>query len=174
MSADGQLQNNEQLLADLDARFRAPLMAYFLRRTASRSEAEDLTQETFVRLIGAHSYISAWRWLHAATRRIATFFQTYDLWLTPTVTEPPVPLGTFASPPDDPLAGIFRAGDFAPFTAVFNATGQPACSLPLHRNAAGLPIGVQLAAAYGREDLLIRIASQLEAAQPFEHAATRT
>jgi len=89
------------------------------------------------------------------------------------VTSPPVPLGTFRSPPDDPLAGIFRAAEFAPFTAVFNATGQPACSIPLYRNAAGLPIGVQLAAAYGREDLLFRVAAQLEAAQPFTHAATR-
>jgi amidase len=83
------------------------------------------------------------------------------------------PLGTFRSPPDDPLAGILRAGAFAPFTAPFNATGQPACSLPLYHNAAGLPIGVQLVAAYGREDLLLRVAAQLEAAQPFVHRATR-
>jgi RNA polymerase sigma factor (sigma-70 family) len=59
MSAGGQLRNSEQLLADLDARFRAPLMAYFMRRAANRSEAEDLTQETFVRLIGAHSFAQA-------------------------------------------------------------------------------------------------------------------
>jgi RNA polymerase sigma-70 factor (ECF subfamily) len=71
MSADGQLQNNEQLLADLDARFRAPLMAYFLRRTASRSEAEDLTQETFVRLIGAHSFVQAEQ-ANAYVFRVAT------------------------------------------------------------------------------------------------------
>ena len=90
------------------------------------------------------------------------------------MTEPPPPLGTFRRRPTTSLAGIFRAADFAPFTAPFNATGQPACSLPLYRNAAGLPIGVQLAAAYGREDLLFRIAAQLEAAQPFVHAATRT
>jgi amidase len=156
--------------ADLDE------VAEMIGRKVTPDEVEPLTWglAELGRLIGAHSYISAWRWLHAATRRIATFFQTYDLWLTPTVTEPPVPLGTFASPPDDPLAGIFRAADFAPFTAVFNATGQPACSLPLHRNAAGLPIGVQLATAYGREDLLLRVASQLETAQPFVHAATRT
>jgi amidase len=125
------------------------------------------------RLISGPGYASAWRWLHRLARRIARFYDTYDLWLTPTVTEPPVPLGTFASPADDPLAGIFRAADFAPFTAIFNATGQPACSLPLYRNAAGLPIGVQLAAAYGREDLLLRVAAQIEAAQPFVHAATR-
>lgn len=71
MSADGQLHNNEQLLADLDARFRAPLMAYFLRRTANRSEAEDLTQETFVRLIGAHSFVCAEQ-ANAYVFRVAT------------------------------------------------------------------------------------------------------
>lgn len=125
------------------------------------------------RLVTGPAYANAWDWIKTATRRLAAYFQTYDLWLTPTVTEPPPVLGTFKSPPDDMLAGIIRAADFAPFTAVFNATGQPACSLPLYRNAAGLPIGVQLATAYGREDLLFRIASQIEAAQPFEHAATR-
>ena len=125
------------------------------------------------RMIPGASYAEAWRWIHRASRRIAEFWTDHDLWLTPTVTSPPVPLGTFTSPPDDPLAGIFRAADFAPFTAVFNATGQPAASLPLYRNAAGLPIGIQLAAAYGREDLLFRISAQLEAAQPFVHAATR-
>jgi len=155
--------------ADLDE------VAELLGRPVTEADVEPLTWglAELGRLIGAGAYIGAWRWLHAATRRIATFFDTYDLWLTPTVTEPPVPLGTFKSPADDPLAGIFRAADFAPFTAVFNATGQPACSIPLYRNAAGLPIGIQLAAAYGREDLLLRVASQLEAAQPFVHAATR-
>ena len=89
------------------------------------------------------------------------------------LTEPPPKLGTFQSPEHDTLAGIFRAADFAPFTAPFNETGQTACSLPLHRNADGLPIGVQLVAAYGREDLLLRTAAQLEAVQPFTNAATR-
>jgi amidase len=125
------------------------------------------------RLITAPAYVDAWRWIHRTSRRIAEFFTTYDLWLTPTVTEPPPKLGTFTSPPDDPLHGIFVAGDFAPFTAPFNATGQPACSVPLYRNPAGLPIGIQLVSAYGREDLLLRTAAQLEAAQPFVHAATR-
>lgn len=125
------------------------------------------------RMITGPGYAEAWRWLHRAARRIAAYWTRYDLWLTPTVTEPPPPLGAFRSPEDDPLAGIFRAAEFAPFTAPFNATGQPACSLPLYRNAAGLPIGVQLVAAYGREDLLLRVSAQLEAAQPFVHAATR-
>jgi amidase len=54
-----------------------------------------------------------------------------------------------------------------PFTTHFNVTGQPAISLPLHVSAAGLPVGVQLVAAYGREDLLIQVAAQLEDAAPW-------
>ena len=57
-----------------------------------------------------------------------------------------------------------RAGQFAAFTPPFNMSGQPAINLPLHRNAEGLPIGIQLAAAYAREDVLIRVAAQLESA----------
>jgi len=146
-----------------------------LGRRIESNEIESLTWglAELGRLVSGAAYANAWDWIHGASRRVATFFDRYDLWLTPTVTEPPVPLGTFRSPPDDILAGIFRAADFAPFTALFNSTGQPACSIPLYRNAAGLPIGTQLAAAYGREDLLFRVAAQLEAAQPFEHAATR-
>jgi amidase len=146
-----------------------------LGRRIEAGEVEPLTWALaeLGRLISGPAYAEAWRWIHRASREVAAFFGAYDLWLTPTLTEPPVPLGTFKSPADDPLAGIFRAADFAPFTAVFNATGQPACSIPLHRTAAGLPIGVQLAAAYGREDLLFQVAAQLEAAQPFVHAATR-
>ena len=60
-----------------------------------------------------------------------------------------------------------RATQYATFTLPFNMTGQPAISLPLHWNGDGLPIGVQLVAAYGREDVLIRVAAQLEAAQPW-------
>jgi len=125
------------------------------------------------RLVTGPGYGKAWDWIKTASRRIAAFFTRYDLWLTPTVTAPPPALGFWKSSLDDMLGPIFKAADFAPFTAMFNATGQPACSVPLYRNADGLPIGVQLAAAYGREDLLIRIAAQLEAAQPFTHGATR-
>ncbi len=146
-----------------------------LGRTIERHEIELLTYTLaeLGRTMTGSAYTEAWAWIQHASRRIAQFWTTYDLWLTPTVTEPPPPLGTFQSPPDDPLAGIMRAGAFAPFTSPFNATGQPACSIPLYHNAAGLPIGIQLVAAYGREDLLLRTAAQLEAAQPFVHRATR-
>jgi amidase len=88
----------------------------------------------------------------------------WDLLITPTVAEPPPLLTEFENDPAHPTAPMRRAGRFAAFTPPFNMSGQPAISLPLHRNAEGLPIGVQLAAAYGREDVLIRVAAQLEAA----------
>ncbi|MEO5724791.1 MAG: amidase [Ilumatobacteraceae bacterium] len=93
----------------------------------------------------------------------------WDLLLTPTLGSPPLPLGSFANDPENPIAPLQRSAEFVPFTPSFNASGQPAISLPMHWNAQGLPIGIQLVAAYGREDLLIRVAAQLEAAQPWAH-----
>ncbi len=91
----------------------------------------------------------------------------FDLLLTPTLGEAPVPHGTFDSTPEEPLSGFFRSAGFVPFTAQFNVSGQPAINLPLHWNDDGFPIGIQLVAAFGREDLLLRVAAQLEAAQPW-------
>ena len=79
-----------------------------------------------------------------------------------------VPLGSFVDD-DTPLLGFIRAAAFAPFSAPFNITGQPAISLPLGTSDDGLPIGVQLVAAYGGEDLLVRVASQIEQAAPWAH-----
>src|SRR5690606_29585761 len=91
----------------------------------------------------------------------------FDLLLTPTLAEPPVRIGEHDPGPDDPMRGMRRAAEFVPFTPPFNATGQPAINVPVHWNAGGLPIGVQLVAAYGREDVLIQVASQLEVAAPW-------
>lgn len=97
----------------------------------------------------------------------------WDLLLTPTLAAPPLPVGgLYGDQGDDidpasPAAPMIRAGRFVAFTPQFNASGQPAISLPLHWNDDGLPIGVQLVAAYGREDLLIRVASQLERDAPW-------
>jgi len=91
----------------------------------------------------------------------------WDLLLTPTLCEPPAKIGEHDSTPADPMAGMRRAAAFTGFTQSFNASGQPGISLPLHWNDDGLPIGVQLVAAYGREDLLLAVAGQLEAAHPW-------
>ncbi len=91
----------------------------------------------------------------------------WDLLLTPTLAEPPVRVGEHDPRPGDPMAGMRRAAAWVPFTPPFNVSGQPAISVPLHWSDDGLPVGVQLVAAYGREDLLIRVASQLEATQPW-------
>src|SRR5262249_20425858 len=89
------------------------------------------------------------------------------LLVTPTIPEPPPPIGELVPNRQVPFKGFQRSGALAPLTCPFNVTGQPAISLPLHWTPEGLPVGVQLVAAMGREDLLIRIASQLEQAQPW-------
>ena len=95
--------------------------------------------------------------------------QGWDLLLTPTLAAPPLPIGSMPNNPARPMTPLMTAGAWVSFTSQFNISGQPAISLPLHRNADGLPIGMQLVAAYGREDVLIRVASQLEQAAPWAH-----
>ena len=86
----------------------------------------------------------------------------HDLLLTPVIATPPPPIGYLSGP-----EGGMRVRELLQFTAQFNVTGQPAISLPLYWTADGLPVGVQLVAGFGREDVLVRIAAQLEAAQPW-------
>jgi amidase len=95
------------------------------------------------------------------------FEQGHDLLLTPATGEPAPPLGTFDDSGPDPLVAIERARKTAIFNALFNATGNPAISLPLGMTDDGLPMGVQLVAPQGREDMLIRVAAQVEEAAPW-------
>ena len=90
-----------------------------------------------------------------------------DLLLSPTVGEQPPPLGEFDDSGPDPIRALKRAEQPAMFTSLFNFTGQPAISLPLHWTEDGLPVGVQFAAPLGHEDILLRIAAQLEEARPW-------
>ncbi|TDJ14196.1 MAG: amidase [Deltaproteobacteria bacterium] len=117
----------------------------------------------------APDYIKAVDNQHAHGRRLASWWKDdgYDLLLTPTCAEPPPPLGSFAPTEDNPLAGYIRSAPFGVFTMQFNMSGQPGISLPLHWTEDGRPVGVQLVAAFGREDVLLRVAAQLEQAQPW-------
>ena len=121
-----------------------------------------------------------------AGRALAAFFSRYDLLVTPTLAYPPVRLGELALKPVEaaalavlraaPVGGALKAVlaqladtslEKTPNTQLFNQTGQPAVSLPLHMTAGGLPVGVQLAARYGEDALLVRVSAQLERAKPW-------
>jgi amidase len=124
--------------------------------------AEYASQLTATHLLQAINAQMAFR------RRIQAWWaEGWDLLLTPTLAELPLELGTLANDPDDPTAPHRRSGVFVPFTPAYNISGQPAISLPLGWSNDGLPIGVQLVAAYGREDVLLRVAAQLESAHPW-------
>lgn len=115
----------------------------------------------------ASSYLLSLTLLQRISREVAKFFAEYDLLLTPTLAMPPVELGFFDSPAEDPLYGLRRAEEFVPFTPLANVTGQPAMSVPLYWNEEGLPIGVHFLGRFGDEATLFRLASQLEAARPW-------
>lgn len=133
-------------------------------------------------------FVRAQHKIQKATRQIGAFFQTYDLFLSPTLAEPPIPVGSLKLSETETMimktlshlqisqlakaiAGIERIADtafnFVGYTPPFNATGQPAMSVPLHWNADNLPIGVQFVGRYGREDQLLQVAAQLEEAKPW-------
>ncbi|MGF1446721.1 MAG: amidase [Pikeienuella sp.] len=121
------------------------------------------------------SYLAALNAIHAFGRRMARWFESFDILVTPTLAAPPAPIGRLAPVNRDFLdyrmgpGGVF---DYSPFCAAFNASGQPAVSLPLHWNSDGLPIGVHLAARFGADETLMALAAELEAATPW--AATQT
>ncbi|HSD01365.1 MAG TPA: amidase [Gaiellales bacterium] len=104
-------------------------------------------------------YLEAAERLWAFGRRIQTGWAQDDVLLTPTLTRLPAPAGGMQS-----QAGVTSdAGRFSAFVRIWNVTGQPAMSLPFAETDAGVPVGVQLVAAYGRDDLLLSVAAQLEA-----------
>jgi len=138
-------------------------------RTITAAHVEPLTWALYEmgRKQSASTYLLSLSFLQRVARDIGRFFLKYDVWLTPTLSEPPVPLGTFDSPPENPLQGLRRAEQFVPFTPICNATGQPAMSVPLYWNAEGLPVGVHFVGRFGDEATLLRLAAQLESARPW-------
>ncbi len=115
----------------------------------------------------AADYVQLINRLHTICRQIGAFFETFDLLLTPTLAQPPVPLGHLDMMMDDLNAYTDRLWRFAAFTYHFNVTGQPAMSVPLYWSNAGLPIGVQFVGRYGDEATLFQLAGQLERADPW-------
>lgn len=106
--------------------------------------------------------------LQSAAITMAQFMTDYDLILSPTLAAPPLELGQInLSPGIDFQSWGQRVATFSPFTQIANHTGQPAMSVPLGMSKDGLPIGVQFLARYGAEDLLFRLAGQLERAAPW-------
>lgn len=158
-----------------------------------RPRAADFEPATYAlgllgRAVGADRYVAALLALQLAARRLAPFFERHDLLLTPTLGSPPPLVGALQPSAAEQrllrMVGTLGAGallerfgairplaeksfDFVPFTPLFNATGQPAMSLPLHWNAGGLPVGVQLVGRLGDDARLFRVAGQLERARPW-------
>ncbi len=120
------------------------------------------------RTLGARDYVAALHTMELYGRRVAHWTTRFDLLLLPTTPTPPPPLGV-NSPIPDINHPEFDPGGPSSFALPFDITGEPAISLPMHWNAHGLPIGVQLVAPYGREDTLLRVAAALEQVAPWSH-----
>jgi amidase len=131
-------------------------------------EADNLALAHLGRQVSGPQYVAAMLEVHRWCRTVLSWWHPadgsagYDVLVTPTIAVPPPRIGYLSEPGQGG-----RIFELLQYTAQFNVTGQPAISLPLHWTADGLPVGVQLVAAYGREDLLVRVAAQLEQAAPW-------
>ncbi len=152
------------LAADVDARLDE------LGRELRDDDLEPFTRMLYGlgKSVTGTRYVAALRDVERAGLAMGAFFETYDVLVTPTMAVPPPPLGRLD--PTDVDAMVEHAGACAAHTSLANVTGQPAISLPLATFADGLPLGIQLTAGSGREDVLVRIAAQLEEAQPWSTA----
>ena len=131
-----------------------------------------LSARAYGHTLSGADYLQAVEAVHAYGREVAAFFETVDVLVTPTMAEPPARIGRFAHDRADYLDyrmgpdGVFA---YSPYTAAFNATGQPAASVPLAWSAEGLPIGVHLAARFGADLELMTLCADLERARPWAH-----
>jgi amidase len=151
------------------------ILAYWIRRLGREpgpGEIEPLTRAFWEagRRVTAADYLLAVEDTQAYARRVAGFFTGVDAWLTPTLSEPPAPLGEIVSTEAEPLRALERGGRTVAYSGVIaNITGQPAMSVPLWWNADGIPIGVHFLGRFGDEATLFRLAGQLEHARPWAH-----
>ena len=120
--------------------------------------------------VSGADYLAAVGKIHAFGRELSAFFDPWDILLTATLAEPPAMIGRFAHTDRDFVH--FRTGpgmvfDYSPFCAAFNASDQPAASVPLFWNGEGLPIGVHLATRFGADEELMALCAELESARPW-------
>lgn len=173
----GHIVEEASPVADWNAGAMAFLVK-FVANTSSVIKMLGLSQEHFEKYTwvinemakpyDAADYLMAEQTIHRISREVALFFETYDVWITPTLAQPPLPLGRFDIPPDTPAKALELSQPFTSFTAICNGTGQPAMSIPLYWNNEGLPIGVHFVGRFGDEATLFRLAAQLEAARPWK------
>ncbi|MFY9571510.1 MAG: amidase family protein, partial [Blastocatellia bacterium] len=119
------------------------------------------------RAVSSVDYSRAIAAMHQVGLAMAKFHQTYDVVLSPTLARPPVALGVLSLSPASVAAYTKDVTEFGPYTALYNVTGQPSMSVPLHWSPDGLPIGVMFSGRFGDDALLLRLAAQLEKAKPW-------
>jgi amidase len=160
-----------QFLTIIASHVRATLdgIAGLLGRALGPDDTEDWTWALgeHGRTIALSDYLATAEVFNTFPRGMGAWFGRYDLLLSPTLLTPPPPFGSMDTPPGNPLGVFDLLHEFLPFTPIANISGQPAISLPLSWNDEGLPVGVQLLAEYGREDLLLRVSAQVEDARPW-------
>lgn len=100
-------------------------------------------------------------------RDVAPFFDDYDVLIQPVLGTPPTPLGYLDTMSEDLDTYVERISTVSPFTSLYNMTGQPSMSVPLHWSKEGLPVGTMFTSKYGAEGMLFRIAGQIEKARPW-------
>lgn len=149
------------------------IVGYWARKLGREPAPDDLEPLTrvlldFGRSVTAGDYLLAVELVQRKSRDVARFLTDHDVWLTPTLGEPPPPISELAISEESPFEDFLRTESFTAFPAwLANATGNPAMSVPLHWSAEGLPIGVQFLGRFGDEATLLRLAAQLEEARPW-------
>jgi amidase len=136
-----------------------------------RIEAHNRVLRQAARATDSWAYARAVQKTQKISRRIVEgFLAGFDLLITPTMACLPPPIGAWRAGTDtDPMMAMLNSYPMGVFTSLFNVTGQPAISVPVHHDASGLPVGVQIVAAPWREDLLLQVARILELALPWIH-----
>jgi amidase len=141
-----------------------------LGRSPGENDLEPLTRAFWEvgRDVTAGQFLLAVMDCQSFSRIVAGFLTDLDVWLTPTLSAPPASLGAITSTPDDPWRALAQGGRTVAYAGVVaNITGNPAMSVPLWWNSAGLPIGVHFLGRFGDESTLLRLAGQLERARPW-------